>query len=220
MWAQKLVEWADRLWNAGDYSDIAQVPTPTSIWKKGVFPSDTRSIGVWWDIENCAVPKSASIDTIGDSIRETLHNLQLNGRFVIRAFGAMANLPPGTVLRLSRTGVVLKHVPGGKNTFETYPCIMNAATRDVLSKLKSRCSVQCYMRILISSVALRLRHALFDNRDTLISDACIVLMNLCLSIVQAHVNLFHHLMCLHLGQWTLVGVSIFFVLAKKVLGPP
>ena len=113
--AQNFVKWAGRTWNWGGCFAPTQASTPTKKQKKkGDIPSDTRSIGVWWDIENCAVPKS-SIDTIGNSIRKTLHNLQLHGRVIIRAFGTKVSQK--TVSKLAKTDVVLKYVPGGENTF-------------------------------------------------------------------------------------------------------
>ncbi|CAN0824467.1 Meiosis regulator and mRNA stability factor 1 [Linum grandiflorum] len=71
---------------------------------------------VWWDIENCRVPKGCDFHAIAQNISSALANLNYCGPISIFAYGDTNQIPPPVQHALSSTGVSLNHVPpGGKN---------------------------------------------------------------------------------------------------------
>lgn len=68
---------------------------------------------VWWDIENCHVPKGLDAHVIAQNIRSALSKLDYRGPVSITAYGDTKLLSPRVQEALSSTGVALHHVPSG-----------------------------------------------------------------------------------------------------------
>ncbi|CAN8252022.1 unnamed protein product [Cochlearia groenlandica] len=68
---------------------------------------------VWWDIENCEVPKGCDAVMIAHNIRSVLLERNHNGSVNISAYGDTNRIPYSTQQALSSTGVSLNHVPPG-----------------------------------------------------------------------------------------------------------
>lgn len=64
---------------------------------------------VWWDIENCPVPKGCKAEEIVQKIRSALSKLNYCGPIFIFAYGNMNHIPPSVKQALSSTGIVLNH---------------------------------------------------------------------------------------------------------------
>eukprot|EP00252_Welwitschia_mirabilis_P018094 TRINITY_DN40283_c0_g1_i1.p1 TRINITY_DN40283_c0_g1~~TRINITY_DN40283_c0_g1_i1.p1 ORF type:complete len:502 (+),score=97.38 TRINITY_DN40283_c0_g1_i1:228-1733(+) len=74
-------------------------------------------ISVWWDIENCHVPKGVDSHSIAQNIRSALSKLGYKGSVSITAYGDTKHLSSSVQKALTETGVTLHHVPsGGKDT--------------------------------------------------------------------------------------------------------
>ncbi|KAM0947551.1 putative NYN domain, limkain-b1-type, meiosis regulator and mRNA stability factor 1 [Dioscorea sansibarensis] len=68
---------------------------------------------VWWDIENCQVPKGCDPHQIAQNIRSALAEMEYKGSVAIWAYGDTSNIPAAIQQALSSTGVSLNHVPAG-----------------------------------------------------------------------------------------------------------
>lgn len=69
---------------------------------------------VWWDIENCQVPKGLDAHGIAQNISSALKNMNYCGPVSISAFGDTNRIPPAIQQALNSTGIALNHVPAGK----------------------------------------------------------------------------------------------------------
>lgn len=70
---------------------------------------------VWWDIENCKVPKGFDGHKIAENIRSVLLKMNYCGSLSIYASGDTNQITSSVQQALSSTGVSLNHVPPGKN---------------------------------------------------------------------------------------------------------
>lgn len=70
-------------------------------------------ISIWWDIENCHVPKDVDPHYIAQNITAALQRASLTGPIEIQVFGDTMILPHVTQKALSDTGITLNHVPRG-----------------------------------------------------------------------------------------------------------
>ncbi|GKU91177.1 hypothetical protein SLEP1_g5086 [Rubroshorea leprosula] len=68
---------------------------------------------VWWDIENCAVPKGCDPHAIAQNIASALTNIGYCGPVSISAYGDTKSISVSAQHALSSTGVTLNHVPAG-----------------------------------------------------------------------------------------------------------
>ncbi|KAI4374048.1 hypothetical protein MLD38_012092 [Melastoma candidum] len=68
---------------------------------------------VWWDIENCCVPKGCDPHTIARNISSALAKLNYCGSVSISSYGDTTKIPHAVQLALSSTGISLNHVPAG-----------------------------------------------------------------------------------------------------------
>ncbi|CAL1398757.1 unnamed protein product [Linum trigynum] len=68
---------------------------------------------VWWDIENCQVPKNCDAHAIAQNISSALARVNYCGPVSICAYGDTNRIPPLVQQALSSTGVTLNHVPAG-----------------------------------------------------------------------------------------------------------
>ena len=68
---------------------------------------------VWWDIENCHLPKNSSDKCVKKYIRQSLSNVMLDGPFSIRAVACSGESHPSTEIRnaLRKDGVLLHEIP-------------------------------------------------------------------------------------------------------------
>ncbi|KAL0856378.1 hypothetical protein Bca101_061531 [Brassica carinata] len=68
---------------------------------------------VWWDIENCEVPKGWDAHAIAQNVGSALLNMNYSGPVSILAYGDTNLIPHAVQQALSSTGVGLNHVPAG-----------------------------------------------------------------------------------------------------------
>ncbi|KAJ6756963.1 ACID BINDING PROTEIN putative-RELATED [Salix koriyanagi] len=68
---------------------------------------------VWWDIENCAVPKGCDPHAIAQNISSALARMNYCGPVSISAYGDTQGINSAAQQALSSTGVSLNHVPAG-----------------------------------------------------------------------------------------------------------
>ncbi|CAH8389638.1 unnamed protein product [Eruca vesicaria subsp. sativa] len=68
---------------------------------------------VWWDIENCEVPKGWDAHAIAQNVSSALLNMNYGGPVSISAYGDTNLIPHPVQQALSSTGVGLHHVPAG-----------------------------------------------------------------------------------------------------------
>ncbi|KAL0890489.1 hypothetical protein Bca101_014472 [Brassica carinata] len=75
----------------------------------------TAKTSVWWDIENCPVPKGWDAHSIAQKLNTALVNLNYRGPLsIISAYGNTDLIPKPVQQALSSTGISLNHVPSGK----------------------------------------------------------------------------------------------------------
>ncbi|KAJ6434641.1 hypothetical protein OIU84_018202 [Salix udensis] len=68
---------------------------------------------VWWDIENCAVPRGCDPHAIAQNISSALARMNYRGPVSISAYGDTNGINSAAQQALSSTGVTLNHVPPG-----------------------------------------------------------------------------------------------------------
>ncbi|XP_004494465.1 uncharacterized protein [Cicer arietinum] len=73
----------------------------------------SAKISVWWDIENCQVPKNFNANSIAQNIASALFNTNFQGPISISAYGDTTRIPFNVQHALSSTGISLNHVPAG-----------------------------------------------------------------------------------------------------------
>ncbi|CAH2063114.1 unnamed protein product [Thlaspi arvense] len=73
----------------------------------------TAKTAVWWDIENCQVPKGVDAHGIAQNISSALEKMNYRGTVSISAFGDTNRIPPHIQQALNSTGIALNHVPAG-----------------------------------------------------------------------------------------------------------
>ncbi|KAL1215088.1 hypothetical protein V5N11_007666 [Cardamine amara subsp. amara] len=69
---------------------------------------------VWWDIENCPVPKGSDAHGITQTLSLALMKMNYNGPLSISSYGNTNLIPNSVQQALSSTGVSLNHVPSGR----------------------------------------------------------------------------------------------------------
>ncbi|XP_009130159.2 uncharacterized protein LOC103854945 isoform X1 [Brassica rapa] len=69
---------------------------------------------VWWDIENCAVPRGCDAHGITKKLSAALANMNYCGPLSISSYGNTDLIPKAVQLALSSTGISLNHVPSGR----------------------------------------------------------------------------------------------------------
>ncbi|KAK2976334.1 hypothetical protein RJ640_008788 [Escallonia rubra] len=70
-------------------------------------------ISVWWDIENCQVPKECEPHAIAQNITTALVKMGYCGPVSISAYGDTNGIPSSVQQALNSTGIGLNHVPAG-----------------------------------------------------------------------------------------------------------
>ncbi|KAK1278337.1 hypothetical protein QJS04_geneDACA015807 [Acorus gramineus] len=74
----------------------------------------TAKTSVWWDIENCAVPRNCDPHMIAKNISTALGEAGYRGAVsTISAYGDTNGIPASTQHALNSTGISLNHVPAG-----------------------------------------------------------------------------------------------------------
>ena len=90
---------------------------------------------VWWDIENCQVPKGCDPHSIARNISSALVKMNYCGPVSISAYGDTLRIPPNVQQALSSTGIALNHVPAGpfpfcfSSYFSLFPLSLFASDR-------------------------------------------------------------------------------------------
>ncbi|XP_033142374.1 uncharacterized protein LOC117132434 isoform X2 [Brassica rapa] len=74
----------------------------------------TAKTSVWWDVENCPVPKGWDAHSIAQKLNSALVNLNYRGPLTISAYGNTELIPKPVQQALSSAGISLNHVPSGK----------------------------------------------------------------------------------------------------------
>ncbi|CAA3012557.1 Hypothetical predicted protein [Olea europaea subsp. europaea] len=70
-------------------------------------------VSVWWDIENCQVPKNCDPHAIAQNISSALVKINYCGSLSISAYGDTTRISPAVQQALNSTGIALNHVPAG-----------------------------------------------------------------------------------------------------------
>ncbi|KDP28326.1 hypothetical protein JCGZ_14097 [Jatropha curcas] len=68
---------------------------------------------VWWDIENCQVPRGCDPHAVAQNISSALVKMNYCGAVSISAYGDTNRIPQSVQHALSSTGIALNHVPAG-----------------------------------------------------------------------------------------------------------
>ncbi|KAG6498570.1 hypothetical protein ZIOFF_038290 [Zingiber officinale] len=71
----------------------------------------TVRTSVWWDIENCQVPRACDPHLIAQNISSALAEMGYRGPVSISAFGDTSKIAQPAVQALNSTGIALNHVP-------------------------------------------------------------------------------------------------------------
>lgn len=74
---------------------------------------EAAKTSVWWDIENCQVPRGCNAHAIAQNISAALMKFNYNGPVTISAYGDTNGIPSSIQRALSSTGISLNHVPAG-----------------------------------------------------------------------------------------------------------
>ncbi|KAL8089209.1 uncharacterized protein LOC141697843 [Apium graveolens] len=85
----------------------------SAVGEKAEGPYVTAKTSVWWDIENCSVPKRFDPHSIAQNISSALVKMNYCGPVSISAYGDSNRIPPAIQQALSSTGIALNHVPAG-----------------------------------------------------------------------------------------------------------
>lgn len=75
----------------------------------------TAKTSVWWDFENCNVPKGCDGHAIAQNIKSALLKRNYCGPLTIYAYGDTNQIPSSVQQALSPTALSLIHVPPGQN---------------------------------------------------------------------------------------------------------
>lgn len=74
---------------------------------------ERAKVSVWWDIENCQVPKGCAPHSIAKNIHSALVKMGYCGPISISAYGDTTGIPTSVQEALNSTGIALNHVPAG-----------------------------------------------------------------------------------------------------------
>ncbi|KAJ7263972.1 hypothetical protein O6H91_Y389400 [Diphasiastrum complanatum] len=94
--------------------------------------ANVAQISVWWDIENCQVPKEVDPDDIARNISSALKKANMCGPISISAYGDTQLIKRDVQQKLTNTGINLHHIPSG--------CIENSSHRTFLFASLLLCS--------------------------------------------------------------------------------
>ena len=87
----------------------------------------TAKTSVWWDIENCHVPKGCDPHSIAQNISSALVQMNYCGPVSISAYGDTTHIPSSVQNALSSTGISLNHVPTGTSPIYACFCLVSCA---------------------------------------------------------------------------------------------
>ncbi|RAL50084.1 unnamed protein product [Cuscuta campestris] len=90
---------------------IALQQPPTSEMAEALYAG--ARLSVWWDIENCQVPKTSDPHAIAQNISSALVKLNYCGPVSISAYGDTTKISFSVQQALNSTGIALNHVPAG-----------------------------------------------------------------------------------------------------------
>lgn len=76
---------------------------------------------VWWDIENCEVPRGWDAHAIAQNVSSALLKMNYCGPVSISAYGDTTLIPHAVQQALSSTGVGLNHIPAGLILIKSTP---------------------------------------------------------------------------------------------------
>ncbi|KAJ0916148.1 putative NYN domain, limkain-b1-type, meiosis regulator and mRNA stability factor 1 [Helianthus annuus] len=93
----------------------------------------TAKISVWWDIENCQVPKGFEPHSIAQNISSALVNMNYCGPVSISAYGDTNGIPASVQQGLNSTGIALNHVPAD---ISDYDCVFLALSDRIVVKIE------------------------------------------------------------------------------------
>nr|DAD38439.1 TPA_asm: hypothetical protein HUJ06_009080 [Nelumbo nucifera] len=89
-------------------------PVTSSPADEGAEPQYVSAkTSVWWDIENCQVPKGCDPHAIAQNISSALAKMNYCGPVSIFTYGDTNRIPESVQRALSSTGIALNHVPAG-----------------------------------------------------------------------------------------------------------
>ncbi|MCO5582672.1 hypothetical protein L7F22_036571 [Adiantum nelumboides] len=90
------------------------------IWSRTPSPGEmarnscsSSKISIWWDIENCHVPRNVDPHYIAQNLRFALLHANMTGPITIDVFGDTRSLEHRILEALSSTGITINHIPSG-----------------------------------------------------------------------------------------------------------
>ncbi|KAF8008255.1 hypothetical protein BT93_K2046 [Corymbia citriodora subsp. variegata] len=98
---------------AAAIASAASPPPRSSSAAKAEAQYVNAKTSVWWDIENCHVPKGCDAHAIAQNISSALVKMSYCGPVSISAYGDTNRIPSSIQNALSSTGIALNHVPAG-----------------------------------------------------------------------------------------------------------
>ncbi|KAL1816482.1 hypothetical protein ACET3Z_019056 [Daucus carota] len=87
--------------------------TPPAIAGAAKIQYRMAKTSVWWDIENCQVPRGFDVYGIAQNISSALAKMSYCGPISISAYGDILRIPKPVQEALNSTGISLNHVPAG-----------------------------------------------------------------------------------------------------------
>ncbi|KAF8108466.1 hypothetical protein N665_0108s0005 [Sinapis alba] len=100
--------------NAAGEGDVETKPTMAVAAAEMAEAQYVRAkTAVWWDIENCQVPKGVDAHGVAQNISSALEKMNYLGTVSISAFGDTNRIPMAIQQALNSTGIALNHVPAG-----------------------------------------------------------------------------------------------------------
>ncbi|VFQ62234.1 unnamed protein product [Cuscuta campestris] len=95
----------------GDVGGAMSTPPPPTDSADSVFAE--AKIAVWWDIENCQVPRGSDPHAIARNMSSALAKLNYCGPISISSYGDTTQISPFIQQAFNSTGIALNHVPAG-----------------------------------------------------------------------------------------------------------
>jgi hypothetical protein len=106
----------------------SKTPNPTASlgkpgWRRRGLMGEYAAVktSVWWDIENCHVPRCCDPHLIAQKMSSALAAAGYTGPITISAYGDPNCVPKHVQHALSSTGIALNHVPAGTDS-PAVPC--------------------------------------------------------------------------------------------------
>jgi hypothetical protein len=103
----------------------------------------TAKTSVWWDIENCQVPRACDPNLIAQNMSSALAAAGYTGPVSISAYGDIGRIGNAVTHALSSTGISLNHVPAGTETEPPSSSSSPPPTSPLCSEIARGVAIRC-----------------------------------------------------------------------------